>query len=87
MEGKRRALDEIAARQNSADEKRKKEAERRGQSVVVSESVVVPYPPFNFPPVCETVHGREGMATGINSDDPLSRLLVRNTTKMYCSTQ
>jgi len=41
MEAKRRALDEVAARQRAADEKRKNEAERRGQSVVVSESVIV----------------------------------------------
>ena len=41
MEAKRRALDEIAARQGAADEKRKAEAERREQSAVASESVVV----------------------------------------------
>jgi hypothetical protein len=41
MEAKRRALDEVAARRRAADEKRKDEAERRGQSVVVSESVIV----------------------------------------------
>jgi len=35
MEAKRRALDEIAARQCAADEKRKAEAERRKQTVVV----------------------------------------------------
>jgi hypothetical protein len=31
MEAKRRALDEIAARQNAADEKRKEDTERRAQ--------------------------------------------------------
>ena len=41
MEAKRRALDEIAARQRAADEKRKEDAERRKQGAVVSESVVV----------------------------------------------
>jgi hypothetical protein len=41
MEAKRRALDEIATRQNSADEKRKAEAELREQSMVASRSVVV----------------------------------------------
>jgi integrase len=40
MEAKRRALDEIATRQNSADEKRKAEAELREQSIVASRSVV-----------------------------------------------
>jgi hypothetical protein len=40
MEAKRRALDEIATRQNAADEKRKQEAERQ-QVVLVSQSVVV----------------------------------------------
>ena len=39
MEAKRRALDEIAARQNTADEKRQAEAELRGKEVVVSGSV------------------------------------------------
>src|ERR1035438_4013613 len=34
MEAKRRALDEIAARQRAADEKRKAEAERRQQAAV-----------------------------------------------------
>jgi hypothetical protein len=34
MEAKRRALDEIAARQNAADEKRKDDADRRGASVI-----------------------------------------------------
>ena len=32
MEAKRRALDEIAARQNAADEKRKADAERQARS-------------------------------------------------------
>jgi hypothetical protein len=40
VEAKRRALDEIAARQNSADEKRKKEAEQK-QVVVVSHVAVI----------------------------------------------
>jgi hypothetical protein len=40
MEARRRALDEIAARQNAADEKRKAEAERR-HAAEVSQSVVV----------------------------------------------
>ena len=41
MEAKRRALDEIAARQRAADEKRKEEAERQQQAAVVSQSAVV----------------------------------------------
>jgi hypothetical protein len=41
MGAKRRALDEIAARQSAADDKRKAEAERREQAAVASESVVV----------------------------------------------
>jgi integrase len=41
MEAKRRALDEIAARQRAADEKRQAETERREQAAVVSPSVVV----------------------------------------------
>jgi hypothetical protein len=41
MEAKRRALAEIAARQRAADEKRKEEAERQRQAVVVVESVAV----------------------------------------------
>jgi regulator of PEP synthase PpsR (kinase-PPPase family) len=41
MEAKRRALDEIAKRQCAADEKRKEEAERRGQVAVVAQSAVV----------------------------------------------
>jgi hypothetical protein len=41
MEAKRRALDEIAARQRAADEKRKAEAERREQREVVLQGVVI----------------------------------------------
>ena len=41
MEAKRRALDEIAARQGAADEKRKAEAERREQAAVASQSTAV----------------------------------------------
>jgi len=41
MEAKRRALDEIAARQRAADERCKEEAEQREQGAVVSQSVVV----------------------------------------------
>jgi hypothetical protein len=41
MEAKRRALDEIAVRQCAADERRQKEADRREQGAVVSQSVVV----------------------------------------------
>jgi len=41
MEAKRRALDEIAARQRTADEKRKAEAERRQQAAVASQATVV----------------------------------------------
>jgi hypothetical protein len=40
MEAKRRALDEIAARQSAADEKRMEEAERRGAGVEQSSAVV-----------------------------------------------
>jgi hypothetical protein len=40
MEAKRRALDEIATRQNAADKRRKEEAERR-HAADVSQSVVV----------------------------------------------
>jgi hypothetical protein len=40
MEAKRRALDEIAARQRAADEKRKQEIERQ-QTALVSQSLVV----------------------------------------------
>ena len=41
MEAKRHALDEIAARQCAADEKRKEEAERRDQTATFSQSPVV----------------------------------------------
>jgi integrase len=41
MGAKRRALNEIAARQDAADEKRKMEAGRREQAAVASESEVV----------------------------------------------
>jgi hypothetical protein len=41
MEAKRRALDEIAARQRAADEKRKKEAERLEDVAVTSQPAVV----------------------------------------------
>src|ERR1035441_10222537 len=41
IEAKRRALDEIAARQNAADEKRKEEAERREQAAAASPSAVI----------------------------------------------
>jgi integrase len=41
MEAKRRALDEIAARQRAADEKRKEEAERREQGLVVFQPAVI----------------------------------------------
>src|ERR1035441_7959359 len=41
MEAKRRALDEIAARQRAADEKRNEEAERRDQTATFSQSPVV----------------------------------------------
>ena len=41
MEAKRRALDEIATRQNTADEKRGKGAERREQVAVLSQSASV----------------------------------------------
>src|SRR6266446_2029161 len=40
MEAKRRALDEIAARQRASDEKRKAEAERQEQGAVVLQAVV-----------------------------------------------
>jgi len=36
MEAKRRALDEIAARQRAADEKRQKEAEQQQRAATVS---------------------------------------------------
>jgi len=41
MEAKRRALDEIAARQNVADEKRKLEIERQRQAEMVSQTLVI----------------------------------------------
>jgi hypothetical protein len=41
MEAKRRALDEIASRQRTADEKRLKEAERQRQVAVVSQPALV----------------------------------------------
>jgi hypothetical protein len=41
IQAKRRALDEIAARQRTADEKRKKDAEQRQQAAATSQSVVV----------------------------------------------
>jgi integrase len=41
MEAKRRALDEIATRQNAADEKRKAKAERQRHATVAADSVVV----------------------------------------------
>ena len=41
MEAKRRALDEIASRQRTADEKRKEEAEQRHQAAVVSQPALV----------------------------------------------
>jgi hypothetical protein len=41
MEAKRRALDEIAARQRSADEKRKAEAERQQPAAAASQPAVV----------------------------------------------
>ena len=41
MEAKRRALDEIAARQRAADEKRQQEVERQQQASVASQALVV----------------------------------------------
>ena len=41
MEAKRRALDEIAARQRAADEKRKEEDKRREQAAAAVQSAVV----------------------------------------------
>jgi hypothetical protein len=41
MEAKRRALDEIAARQRVADEKRKVEAERQQGAASASQSALV----------------------------------------------
>ena len=40
MEAKRRALDEIAARQRAADEKRKEEADRLEQAALLPHAVV-----------------------------------------------
>jgi len=41
MEAKRRALDEIAERQRAGDEKRKEEAERREEGLVVSQPAII----------------------------------------------
>ena len=41
MEAKRRALDEIVARQRAADERRREEVERREQVALASQSVAV----------------------------------------------
>jgi len=41
MEAKWRALDEIAARQRAADEKRQQEIQRQQQAAVLPQSVVV----------------------------------------------
>jgi hypothetical protein len=41
MEAKRRALDEIAARQRAADEKRMADGERRERVAIAPESAVV----------------------------------------------
>jgi hypothetical protein len=41
MEAKRRALDEIAARQRAADEKRKEDAERRDQIAAAVQSAAL----------------------------------------------
>jgi hypothetical protein len=41
MEAKRRALDEIAARQRAVDEKREAEAERPEQGLVVSQPALI----------------------------------------------
>jgi hypothetical protein len=41
MEAKRRALDEIAARQRAVDEKRKVDVERRERVAIAPESAVV----------------------------------------------
>jgi regulator of PEP synthase PpsR (kinase-PPPase family) len=41
MKAKRRALDEIAARQRAADDKRKAEAERQQAAAVVTQSAVI----------------------------------------------
>jgi hypothetical protein len=41
MEAKRRALDEIAARQCAADEKRKEEADQQQETALVSPSATI----------------------------------------------
>jgi hypothetical protein len=41
MEAKRRALDEIAARQRAADEKRKEEAERQHQTSMAGQTAAI----------------------------------------------
>jgi hypothetical protein len=41
MEAKRRALDEIAARQRAADDKRKEEAERQEQAATASQPALI----------------------------------------------
>jgi hypothetical protein len=41
MEGKQRALDQIAARQCAADEKRREEAERLQQTTMALQSALV----------------------------------------------
>jgi hypothetical protein len=41
MVAKRRALDEIATRQNAADEKRKEEAKRQQQAAVAIQAAVI----------------------------------------------
>jgi hypothetical protein len=41
MEAKLRALDEIAARQRAADEKREEESERRERVAIAPESAVI----------------------------------------------
>ena len=41
MEAKRRAVDEIAARQCAADEKRREEAERQEQAATASQAEMV----------------------------------------------
>jgi hypothetical protein len=46
MEAKRRALDEIAARQRAADEKRKAEAERQQAAMSPQSAVVQRQKPF-----------------------------------------
>ena len=41
MEAKRRALDEIAARQRTADEKRKHEIDRKRQAEIASQALTI----------------------------------------------